>query len=50
MGWQELMSDVKQEVREVVKEQAVKSQVSRLEQVEEGTWCFLRQDAREEWR
>lgn len=41
MGWQELMSDVKQEVREVVKEQAVKSQVSRLEQVEEVRGAFL---------
>ena len=41
MGWQDLMSDVKQEVREVVKEQAVKSRVSRLEQVEEVRGAFL---------
>ena len=41
MGWQDLMSDVKQEVREVVKEQAVKNQVSRLEQVEEVRGAFL---------
>ena len=41
MGWQDLMSDVKQEVREVVKEQAVKHQVSRLEQVEEVRGAFL---------
>ena len=41
MGWQELMQDVKHEVREVVKEQAVKTQVSRLEQVEEVRGAFL---------
>ena len=41
MGWQELMQDVKHEVREVVKEQAVKKQVSRLEQVEEVRGAFL---------
>ena len=41
MGWQELMSDVKHEVREVVKEQVVKNQVSRLEQVEEVRGAFL---------
>ena len=41
MGWQELMSDVKEEVREVVKEQAVKQQVSRLELVEEVRGAFL---------
>jgi len=41
MGWQDLMSDVKHEVREVVKEQAVKNQVSRLEQVEEVRGAFL---------
>ena len=41
MGWQELMQDVKQEVREVVREQAVKSRVSRLEQVEEVRGAFL---------
>ena len=41
MGWQELMQDVKHEVREVVREQAVKSRVSRLEQVEEVRGAFL---------
>jgi hypothetical protein len=41
MGWQELMQDVKHEVREVVKEQVVKNQVSRLEQVEEVRSAFL---------
>ena len=41
MGWQELMQDVKHEVREVVKEQVVKNQVSRLEQVEEVRGAFL---------
>ena len=41
MGWQELLQDVKQEVREVVREQAVKSRVSRLEQVEEVRGAFL---------
>ena len=41
MGWQELMQDVKHEVREVVKEQAVKKQVSRLEQGEEVRGAFL---------
>ena len=41
MGWQELMQDVKHEVREVVKEQAVKKQDSRLEQVEEVRGAFL---------
>ena len=41
MGWQDLMSDVKHEVREVVKEQVVKNRVSRLEQVEEVRGAFL---------
>ena len=41
MGWQELMSDVKQEVREEVKKQAVQRQVSRLEEVEEVRGAFL---------
>ena len=41
MGWQELMQDVKHEVREVVMEQAVKSRVNRLEQVEEVRGAFL---------
>tara|TARA_R100000808_G_scaffold18654_1_gene40796 strand:+ start:887 stop:1390 length:504 start_codon:yes stop_codon:yes gene_type:complete len=41
MGWQELMQDVKHEVREVVREQAVKSRVNRLEQVEEVRGAFL---------
>ena len=41
MGWQELMQDVKHEVREVVMEQVVKNQVSRLEQVEEVRGAFL---------
>ena len=41
MGWQELMSDVKHEVREVVKEQVVKRHVDRLEQVEEVRGAFL---------
>ena len=41
MGWQELMQDVKHEVREVVREHAVKSRVSRLEQVEEVRGAFL---------
>ena len=41
MGWQELMQDVKHEVREVVKEQVVKNRVSRLEQVEEVRGAFL---------
>ena len=41
MGWQELMSDVKEEVREAVKEQAVKQQVNRLEEVEEVRGAFL---------
>ncbi len=41
MGWQELMQDVKHEVREVVKEQVVKSKVNRLEQVEEVRGAFL---------
>ena len=41
MGWQELMQDVKHEVREVVKEQVVKNQISRLEQVEEVRGAFL---------
>ena len=41
MGGQELMREVQQEVREVVKEQAVKSRVSRLEQVEEVRGAFL---------
>ena len=41
MGWQELMSDVKQEVRQEVKKQVVKDKVSRLEQVEEVRGAFL---------
>jgi len=41
MGWQDLMQDVKHEVQEVVKEQAVKNRVSRLEQVEEVRGAFL---------
>ena len=41
MGWQELMSDVKEEVREAVKEQAVKQHVNRLEEVEEVRGAFL---------
>ena len=41
MGWQELMQDVKHEVREVVREQAVKKQVNRLEEVEEVRGAFL---------
>ena len=41
MGWQELMRDVKEEVREAVKEQAVKQQVNRLEEVEEVRGAFL---------
>ena len=41
MGWQELMQDVKHEVREVVKGQVVKDRVSRLEQVEEVRGAFL---------
>ena len=41
MGWQELMQDVKHEVREVVKEQVVKDKVNRLEQVEEVRGAFL---------
>lgn len=41
MGWQELMQDVKHEVREVVKEQVVKKHVDRLEEVEEVRGAFL---------
>jgi hypothetical protein len=41
MGWQELMSDVKEEVREAVKEQAVIKHVNRLEEVEEVRHAFL---------
>ena len=41
MGWQELMSDVNEEVREAVKEQAVKQHVNRLEEVEEVRGAFL---------
>jgi len=41
MGWQDLMQDVKHEVQEVVKEQAVKNRVNRLEQVEEVRGAFL---------
>ena len=41
MGWQELMSDVKHEVREAVKEQVVTKHVNRLEEVEEVRHAFL---------
>ena len=41
MGWQELMSDVKEEVREAVKEQAVTKHVNRLEEIEEVRGAFL---------
>ena len=41
MGWQELMQDVKHEVREAVKVQAVEKSVSRLGQVEEVREEFL---------
>lgn len=41
MGWQELMSDVKHEVREAVKEQAITKHVNRLEEVEEVRHAFL---------
>ena len=41
MGWQELMSDVKHEVREAVKERVIEKSVSRLGQVEEVREEFL---------
>lgn len=41
MGWQELMSDVKHEVQEAVKEQAITKHVNRLEEVEEVRHAFL---------
>ena len=41
MGWQELMIDVKEEVREAVKEQAVTKHVNRLEEIEEVRGAFL---------
>ena len=40
-GWQELRSDVKEEVREAVKEQAVTKHVNRLEEIEEVRGAFL---------
>ena len=41
MGWQELMQDVKHEVREAVKERVIEKSVSRLGQVEEVREEFL---------
>ena len=41
MGWQELMSDVKEEVREAVKEQAVTKHVNRVEEIDEVRGAFL---------
>jgi len=41
MGWQELMQDVKHEVREVVKEKAIAKHVNRLDEVEEVRGAFL---------